>query len=277
VRVSVQLRTEPHSGAALLRWELTPADTSPLLRLVTEPDADVNDSGGELSRLLSLARTDLAAVLSPDEEPDVLLARAVELSQRWIPHAQHASVTVQRVGGKPRTSAATGDVASSCDQAQVEFGEGPLLEVITDRQPRHADDLGDDPRWPRFAARAAELGVRSVLVCELPVLRGSVGTLNLYAGEPRAFTPIAQLLAPVFAARASLALAHADQVFNLRRAVTSRQLIGQAVGILMERHKIDEDTAFERLVAASQEAHVKLREVAARITETGEEPDDIIG
>jgi AmiR/NasT family two-component response regulator len=79
----------------------------------------------------------------------------------------------------------------------------------------------------------------------------------------------------VFAARASIALMHADQVFNLRRAVATRQQIGQAVGILMERHKIDEDTAFERLVTASQQAHVKIRDIAARISQTGEEPEEV--
>jgi AmiR/NasT family two-component response regulator len=55
--------------------------------------------------------------------------------------------------------------------------------------------------------------------------------------------------------------------------VASRQQIGQAVGILMERHKIDEDTAFARLVAASQQARVKIRDIAARISQTGEEPE----
>jgi PAS domain S-box-containing protein len=275
LRVNVQLRTEPQSGAALLRWELVPSDTSALLHLATEPDTDTGTSAGELGRLLSLARADLAAELSPDEDPEALLTRAVELTRRWIPDANHASVTIQRQRGKPRTAAATSDVATDCDRAQLELDEGPIPEVIADHEPRRADDLVSEPRWPRFAPRAVEHGVRSLLVCELPLLRGRVGTLNLYADQPHAFTPLAELLAPVFAARASISLAHANEVFNLRRAVASRQQIGQAVGILMERHKIDEDTAFERLVATSQRTHLKLRELAARITETGEEPEDL--
>jgi PAS domain-containing protein len=260
LRVNVQLRTEPQSGAALLRWELVPATATPLQRLVTDPDADVETSAGELGRLLSLARADLAAVLPPDEDPEVLLTRVVELSRRWIAPAEHASATIQRKGGKPRTAAATGEVATDCDRAQVELGEGPVYEVLTDHRPRHADDLLADARWPHFAVRAVEHGVRSLLVCELPVLRGRVaGTLNLYSSRPRAFTPLAELLAPMFAARAGIALAHTELVFNLRRAVASRQQIGQAVGILMERHKIDEDVAFDRLVAASQQGQIKLR------------------
>lgn len=273
LRVNVQLRTEPQSGAALLRWELVPAEASPLLRLVSESDRNVEES--ELGRLLLLARANLADELSPDEDPEVLLNRAVQLSRRWIPHARYASVTISRSGGRLRSAAATGDQAAACDRLQIDLGEGPIAEVIAEHRPRRSDDLHDDPRWPRIGARASDLGVRSLLVCELPVLRSGAGTLNLYSDEPHAFTPIAELVAPVFAARASIALAHADQVFNLRRAVASRQQIGQAVGVLMERHKIDEDTAFERLVAASQRAHVKLREIAARICETGEEPEDV--
>jgi PAS domain S-box-containing protein len=273
LRVNVQLRTEPQTGAALLRWELVPVDASPLLRLVSESTGDVNET--ELGRLLSLARQDLAAELLPDEEPEVLLVRAVELSLRWIPHASQASVTICHKGGKLRTAAATNEIASQCDQSQIDLAEGPIIEVIADHRLRRIDDLDDDPRWPRFAAHASRLGMRSLLVCELPVLRSGPGTLNLYSDDPHAFTPIAELVAPVFAARASLALSHADQVFNLRRAVASRQQIGQAVGILMERHKLDEQAAFKRLIAASQQAHMKIRDIAARISQTGEEPDQI--
>jgi GAF domain-containing protein len=273
LRVNVQLRTEPQWGTALLSWELVPANPSPLLRLASNTDADT--SAGELGRLLSLARADLAAELSPDEDPEALLTRAVELSRRWIPDAEHASVTIQRTGGKARTAAATSDVATDCDRAQLELDEGPIAEVIADHQPRRADDLTTDQRWPCFAPRAIEHGVHSLLVCELPLLRGRVGTLNLYSSQPHAFLPPAELLAPVFAARASISLAHANEVYNLRRAVATRQQIGQAVGILMERHKVDEDTAFERLVATSQRTHLKLRELAARITEAGEEPNEI--
>jgi ANTAR domain len=71
-----------------------------------------------------------------------------------------------------------------------------------------------------------------------------------------------------------LALVQADRVLNLRRAIGTRQVIGEAVGILMERHRISAEDAFERLVDTSQSSHVKLRERATRVTETGEDPED---
>lgn len=77
---------------------------------------------------------------------------------------------------------------------------------------------------------------------------------------------------PVFAARAAIAAAYADKVTNLHRALESRQVIGQAVGILMERHRLSAKEAFDTMVATSQETHVKLRELALRINETGADP-----
>jgi ANTAR domain len=126
-----------------------------------------------------------------------------------------------------------------------------------------------------LARHISKTQVRSILVCELPVTRGAPATLNLYSSRAAAFTAIAELLAPVFAARASIAMGHADDVHNLRQAIASRQTIGQAAGILMERHKLTAEEAFDRLVAASQNSHIKLREIAAQVAETGEEPDDI--
>lgn len=215
MEVTVELRTEPLTGAALLRWRVTPQRgvQRPLLRLVTTdrsgdavPATGKIAPDGELSQLLSLARADLASELSGEQGPDVLLARVVELTLRWVPGTEHASVT----------------------------------RVVDEH-----------------------------------TLRTSAATLNLYSSRAAAFTPIAELLAPVFAARASIAMGHTDDVHNLRQAIASRQTIGQAAGILMERHKLTAEEAFDRLVAASQNSHVKLREIAAGVAETGEEPDDI--
>lgn len=282
VHVIVQTRTEPQTGTALLRWQLTPlasAQTTPPLRLVASQPAAATrveaDPDGELTRLLSLARADLASELHPDAGTEVLLERVVELTKRWVPGGERASVCRQERDADLETSAASDDVASACDLLQVDLGEGPMIDSITEHRTVRVDDLRDEQRWPRFAPAALELGVRSVLACELPLTPRSNATLNLYSQQPDAFGLMAELLIPVFASRASIALAHADEVYNLRRAMKSRQVIGQAVGILMERHKLSADQAFDRLVSASQRSHIKLREVATRVTETGQEPDQV--
>lgn len=63
---------------------------------------------------------------------------------------------------------------------------------------------------------------------------------------------------------------------NLERAVESHRLVGQAIGILIERHRITSEEAFELLRRASQDHNVKLREIASRVIETGAEPDDVV-
>ena len=96
--------------------------------------------------------------------------------------------------------------------------------------------------------------------------------MSVYAGHPAAFDAAAELVIPVFAARAAITAAYADKVTHLHRAIESRQVIGQAVGILMERHRLSPQQAFDTMVTTSQQSHIKLRELAPRINETGEEP-----
>ncbi|HQY98736.1 MAG TPA: ATP-binding protein [Propionicimonas sp.] len=60
---------------------------------------------------------------------------------------------------------------------------------------------------------------------------------------------------------------------NLQQAMDSHRLIGQAVGILVERHRLRPGEAFDRLKQASQNRNLKLRDIAQRVIETGAEPD----
>jgi len=288
VEVSVEARTEPASGATLLRWEMTPssgADGPALQRLVwAEPPSDTetvssaldsSDAGAELSRLLSLAHADLGKQLSAEDGPEAMLTRVVELACRWVPGAERASVCQLPRDGELLTVAATDGVAIACDTIQHDTEQGPAVDATVEHVTVHVDDLAQEARWRLFTAQTHDLGIRSILACELPLTRGGAAALNLYSSQPRAFTALAELIAPVFAARASIALAHADELHHLQRAIETRQTIGQALGILVERHRLTPDQAFELLAEASKTSHIKLRDLAARINDTGEDPDDI--
>ena len=100
--------------------------------------------------------------------------------------------------------------------------------------------------------------------------RAGPGTLSLYAGDPSAFSDLDERITTMFATLAALALADALRAEQMRAAVIDRELIGQAKGILMERHRITADAAFALLAEASQHKNVKLTEVAAHLVETGE-------
>jgi GAF domain-containing protein len=166
-------------------------------------------------------------------------------------------------------------MAARCDQLQYVLNEGPCLyaiNAINDTTPVLVRNVATDERWPEFGPRAAELGVGSMLALPLAAARGTLGALNLYAREVDAFDGEDELIGRAYATHAAIALAHIELENNLRIGLATRQEIGQAVGILMERHRINATSAFDLLVQASQQAHAKLRDVAARLVETGEDP-----
>lgn len=221
--------------------------------------------------LLTLVRADLAAELDGDLAPEQLLDRLVHLATRLVPGADDAGIALLTEDG-PRTVAAVCDTAPAADDIQRALGSGPSFQVRADGQTLRIADLSADPRWPGLGERATDIGACSLLVCSLPMARKGPGVFSLYSDRPNAFDAAAELVVPVFAARAAIAIAYADKVVNLQHAIESRQVIGQAVGIMMERHRLTSKQAFEVLVHASQRSHLKLREIARRVTESGEEP-----
>jgi AmiR/NasT family two-component response regulator len=73
----------------------------------------------------------------------------------------------------------------------------------------------------------------------------------------------------LFASHAAIAYSAARDHAGMARNVLTRQLIGQAQGILMERYKITDDQAFALLVRVSQHRNVKLRDVAGILVRSG--------
>jgi hypothetical protein len=131
--------------------------------------------------------------------------------------------------------------------------------VQVDDMTREADGIG---RWPRFAPEALRNGIVSMLSVTLASDRAKRTALNLYSERPAVFDRAAQTTAQVFADQAAVALYGAEQVASLQQAVASRDIIGQAKGILIERHRIDGDEAFGMRLSASQDTNIKLAEVA---------------
>jgi hypothetical protein len=165
------------------------------------------------------------------------------------------------------------------DGLQHLSGEGPCLDAIAQRSMFYAEDLAGDARWPIFGPQAAEAGMGSLLALPLAT-NGTLGALNLYARAPSAFDVVDRAKAAILASLASIALvaAHTQEDRNRRddnvqAALDSREVIGQAQGILMERERITADEAFDILRRASQHLNLKLREVAKNLVETGERPD----
>lgn len=168
------------------------------------------------------------------------------------------------------------------DALQSEVGHGPCVDVLAGGDTVYVPDLLDDQRWPQFSPRAAGLGLRTALAYRLSVGGKTIGALQLFAQLPDAFNVFERAEGLVFATLAGLALAQAKaqqaeelNVENLQRALASREVIGQAQGILMQREKITADQAFQLLRRSSQHLNRKLRTVAQDVVDTGTIPPDV--
>ncbi len=188
-----------------------------------------------------------------------------------ISGADHAAITFARQGGAPETIAATGELPVQVDGLQYALGEGPCVAALTVSDVVWVDDLTQDAQFPRFAPRAVDLGVRSMLSTRLFLSESERAALNLYSTRPGAFEADHVALAAIFASYASLLMInrmHHDKVMRLERALESNREIGVAMGILMAQRRWTQTEAFDRLVHASQNLNRRLRDIAAEVTLT---------
>ena len=185
---------------------------------------------------------------------------------------------IARLGDSKDSSETANALAGVLKRQQVDHDSGPLIDAIVTHGVVYAEDLVTDSRWPGFAAVALMSQIRSVLA--IPLLHGDhQGALVLYSHYPSAFGAVdrarALLLASLGALTLTLALDHDDDVAkakSLATALVTREIIGQAQGILMERERITAEQAFTILRRASQHLNVKLRDVAQDLVQTGSNP-----
>lgn len=162
--------------------------------------------------------------------------------------------------------AASSEVARRISQVQNEAGEGPCLSAIREHETFRTDDLGRDDRWPDFGARAqSETGVRSILGFRLFAEEDTMGALNLYSSKPSAFDEKAVAIGSIVAAHAAIAMSWAREREYMQAALDTRDVIGQAKGLLMARKNVPSDAAFELLRHASQRLNLKLHQVAEQM------------
>jgi transcriptional regulator with GAF, ATPase, and Fis domain len=203
------------------------------------------------------------------------LEETVRLAVEALDGAEIAGISFLAPKRKMETLAATDERLSQLDLMQFELDEGPCVEASLEENTALINNMHTDRRWPRFADRALELGIQSMLSCALSSPRRSIGSLNLYSTQIDAFDEQSTDIAEIYAAHASIALAGRHLEVDLRSAVDTRGTIGQAIGILIERHKILPQQAFQLLVKASQRRHMKLRDLALYVIETGIDPSAV--
>ena len=209
---------------------------------------------------------------------EALLQSVAEVAKQVIPGNPETSVTVL-VGRLPTTVASTAALARDCDESQYERGYGPCLHAAVSGELTEIVDAVTEPRWRDYAEHAAEHSVLSSLFVPLPIGEGRSAALNLYARTANAFDEDSRSMALRLAPYAAVAIANMrayqdarNMTENLQAALKSRAVIEQAKGILMERHEVTADRAFQTLVQASMESDTTVRDVADRLVHTGELP-----
>jgi transcriptional regulator with GAF, ATPase, and Fis domain len=219
----------------------------------------------DLARRLAEAARGMQRQLDPQQ----VLDRVVSLAVTMVPGAEEATITMVRARRHVYSAAATGDLARWFDSLQNETGDGPCLDAMWKQQTVRVDDLAADPRWPVLGPRAAARGVGSMLCLQLFVHEDTLGALDLLAHAKAAFTDESEHIGLLLASHAAIALADAQELEHATIALASRDIIGQAKGILMERFKLTADQAFDVLAKVSQETNRKLYAVAEDLARTG--------
>ncbi|HTF55407.1 MAG TPA: GAF and ANTAR domain-containing protein [Pseudonocardia sp.] len=256
------------------RWKLDKdlftADANQAAREGRSPSPD---HGARLGPLAQQFATLTYSLLDADTVGEVL-RQVIEATTGLVAGADVVSVTLREPDGTFHTPLETDAVAAKLDQIQYELDEGPCLDAARKSGPAVAISpvLASEPRWPRFGPAAAAHGMGAVIATALrpsaqpPQLSGA---LNIYSSRPHGLTELDQHIALLLATHASLALAHTRavelgelQATHLRKAIDSRDVIGQAKGILMARRGIAADQAFDILRRISQDINIKLADLA---------------
>jgi GAF domain-containing protein len=203
--------------------------------------------------------------------PAESLRLVIEMTVRNGP-CDSASITMLGPGRSVETVASSDDRVPAADQLQYTLGEGPCLDAVWTDGIFLIEDLTADGRWPAWAPGAAELGIRSSLSVHL-FTDTTLGSLNMYSTAARSYSRGDIDTARVIAAHVSVVMAYNRTNQNLWQAIDSRNLIGQAQGMLMERFRLTAATAFGVLRRYSQHHNVKLIRLAEELTTTGKLPD----
>jgi hypothetical protein len=197
------------------------------------------------------------------------LGQIVAAAVDTIPSVDAGSISISE-HGRVDTRHPTSEAIRKLDETQGQLYEGPCIAALDDPPDSGivvSQDLAgaDGERWPQFAPEAVAAGYRGLMSTTLSD-GGLHAALNLYSAAPNAFSEHCRTMAGLFGIQAALLLYGTNQAAHLQRAVDSRDLIGQAKGILMERFNVDDEAAFQMLVKSSQETNMKLTKVAHWLT-----------
>jgi GAF domain-containing protein len=226
----------------------------------------VNDPSGVEAAHLRIAELVQKLYSRPDTDSDTVIAELAEHAAIEISGAEYAGVTVTRNAKHIDTPAATHKWPIVLDEIQQLHREGPCLTAAWEEKTIHVADLEADDRFPLYRRDVLEqTPIRSVMAFQMFIAGETMGALNVYAEQPHAFGQESRAIGLIFAAHSSVAWNSARRDEQFKRALASRDTIGQAKGMIMERYGVDAVQAFELLRKLSQDSNVPLVQVATEL------------
>jgi GAF domain-containing protein len=223
---------------------------------------------GDFNRLLATAAREMAAEGSTGDT----LESAVRLATELVDGCDLAGISLIHKD-KIDTPYATDEILRIIDEQQFALNQGPCLEAIRDHETVTSNDLAADPRWPPWGPKIAEqANVHSCLCVRLFTDGDSLGALNLYSRSTHGFDSVDIDHGLALAAQVALAFQDSEKQRNFDAGLANRTVIGQAVGMVMERYSLDPDTAFRVLARLSSQLNIKLVEIARTLVATGSLP-----
>jgi GAF domain-containing protein len=198
-----------------------------------------------------------------DTDSETVIAELAEHAAIEIPGAEYAGITITRNGKQIETPAATHMYPMLLDKIQQRHAEGPCLSAAWEEKTIHVADLETDERFPHYRQDAlAETPIRSIMAFHLFIAGETMGALNVYSETPNVFDDESRNIGLVFAAHSSVAWNSARRDEQFKKALASRDVIGQAKGMIMERYGVNAVQAFDLLRKLSQDSNVPLIKVA---------------
>lgn len=226
----------------------------------------VNEPGRVEDTHLRVAELVQALYGRPDTDSATVVAELAEHAAVEIPGAQYAGVTVTRSAKHIDTPAASHMWPVLLDKIQQRHQEGPCLTAAWEEKTVYVANLETDDRFPKYREDAlAETPIRSIMAFQLFIAGETMGALNVYAEQPDAFNAESKTIGLIFAAHSSVAWNAAQRDEQFKRALASRDIIGQAKGMIMERYRVDAVQAFDVLRKLSQDSNVPLMKVATEL------------
>ncbi|MET0474045.1 MAG: GAF and ANTAR domain-containing protein [Mycobacterium sp.] len=222
----------------------------------------------EANRELAVRMADLARTLARERTLDSVLVEVTAAAVELIPGVDTAGILLVEKRGEFESLATTSELVNQLDILQMTFDEGPCVQAALADTIVRTDDFRVETRWPRYSPAVVDIGVLSGMSFKLYTGERTAGALNLFGFQPRTWDSDAESLGSVLAAHAAAAIVATQQERQLKAALLSRDRIGQAKGIIMERFGVDDVRAFDMLRQLSQEQNVKLVEVAEQVVNT---------